>query len=85
MIPKTNKQKSYRFEMYFCVGGVTEPTEDNSARENYVFDGEYHTVEVPMDSFKTHSGEMLSLRFDYFATAAAGDVMYVKSVTFVKK
>ena len=85
MIPKTNKHKSYRFEMYFCTGDVTEPTEDNVARDNYVFDGEYHTLEVPMSAFATHSGEMHNLRYDFFSVAEAGDVIYLKSVTFVKK
>ncbi|MBP1587203.1 MAG: hypothetical protein ILO53_02225 [Clostridia bacterium] len=80
MIPASNKRRSYDFEMYLRIGGVDEYTEDNSARGRYVCDGEFHTLTVPLSTFRTAQGTMLSLRFDYFSKAAEGDVMYLKSV-----
>ncbi len=85
MIPKSNKLPSYRYEMYFCVGNVADPTEDNVARGRLKKDGQYHTLQVPMSDFATASGKMIMLRFDYFAECATGDVIYVKNIRLVEK
>ena len=85
MIPKSNNLASYRFEMYFCTGSVTDPTEDNCARGSMKKDGEYHIINVPMSKFKTHDGKMIMLRFDYFSECVAGDVIYIKSIKLVRK
>ncbi|MBQ7445209.1 MAG: hypothetical protein IJS71_04625 [Clostridia bacterium] len=83
MVPASNRLSNYRLEIYLCAGEVKNPTEENCARAKLVKDGEYHTVTVPMSAFKTNKGRLLTLRFDYFAEAAAGDVLYVKSFRFV--
>ena len=84
MIPETNKRSAYTLEMYLCAGNVTAPTEDNAVRAEYTADGGYHTAEIPMSSFKTHEGALRALRYDYFAAADAGDVLYVRSAAFIK-
>ena len=84
MIPETNKRSAYTLEMYLCAGNVTAPTEENAVRAEYIADGGYHTIEIPMSSFKTHEGALKALRYDYFAAADAGDVFYVRSAAFIK-
>ena len=84
MIPETNKRSAYTLEMYLCAGNVTAPTEENAVRAEYIADGRYHTIEIPMSSFKTHEGALKALRYDYFAAADAGDVFYVRSAAFIK-
>ncbi len=84
MIPEANAKSSYTLEMYLCAGSVRTPTEENVVRSEYTADGVYHTVKIPMSSFRTHEGAIGALRYDYFAAAAEGDVLYVRSVAFVK-
>lgn len=84
MVPASNSRASYSFEAYLCAGAVTAPTEDNAYRGGYICDGGYHTLEIPLSGFKTHDGVITSLRYDYFAAAEDGDVLFVRSISFIK-
>ena len=85
MIPEENKDLVYMCELYFCVGDVTGPTEENCVRKGLVKDGKYHRLAVPMDEFGTHTGVIHALRFDFFATCRAGDILYIKGLKLLKK
>lgn len=82
MIPTTNAYDTYSYEMFLCAGSTTFAVSDKSVRGEWIKDGEYHTLTIPLEGLDFWQGKINSIRFDYFNVANPADVFYVKSITF---
>lgn len=58
--------------------------EPNSLRPSIVADGEYHTIRLELAGQSFWHDDFYAMRFDFFNSADAGDVMYLQSVKLVK-
>lgn len=84
MIPTTNKQNSYIAELFLCTGSTMNAEGGKSVRTQVVADGEYHTVEIKVAGLAFWSGNINTIRFDFFDACGVGDVMYVRSIELTK-
>ena len=82
MIPATNGRYDYGCEFFLCAGEQTAPEGGKSVKGEYIRDGQYHTLEIPLAGLDFWSGKINSVRFDYFNESADGDVFYLKSIRF---
>lgn len=80
MLPMTNSKSSYTFVMFLSAGEVTDFNEANTVKETLVRDGKYHTIKIRVPKSKCQ-GDLHKIRFDPFHRAAAGDIMYIKSIS----
>jgi len=88
MVPTTNKEKSSKCipEFYVYTGSTSmSASQSNKAvyspPSNYVIDGEYHRMEVPLSSLEYWSGDINRIRFDFFSKCSKGDMIYIKSIS----
>lgn len=79
MIPEENANSGYSTDLFICAGDTTVPDGNKRVRENLIKDGEYHTLEVDLSKLSYWKGKINEIRFDYFDSCAAGDVIYLKS------
>lgn len=84
MIPKDNALSSYQSDIFICAGDVLSPNGDARLRVNLMADGEYHVLEVKLSNSRYWTGDIHSIRFDYFDASQEGDVMYVRSISLSK-
>lgn len=82
MIPTTNSRGNYNTDLFICAGSYAEAAEGCRVRQALVRDGQWHTLTVNLSGQSFWSGNLNMLRFDFFDVAGAGDVMYVKSISF---
>ena len=82
-IPATNSRSAYGCEFFLCAGDVKNPTGGISVHGEYICDGEYHTLEIPLTGLDFWKGEIHSVRFDHFNECDDGDVLYLRSIRFV--
>lgn len=83
MIPTGNAEGSYTGQLFLCTGDNTHAKEEFSVRYEYIADGQFHTVAIPVSSFDFWSGQINSIRFDYFNSAEKGDVIYVRNISLI--
>ena len=83
MIPTTNSRQSYWGELFLCSGKWTE-TEAGISKEipEMKADGQWHTIEIDLTA-SFWSGDIHSIRLDFFNECEAGDVMYIKNISLV--
>lgn len=81
MLPTTNSKTAYQCDLFLCVGDTQTPAEKVRVRANLICDGEYQALEIDMSKLSFWSGEISQIRFDYFDSCAAGDVMYITSIS----
>ncbi len=81
MIPEENGRIFYECDIFPCAGSIAMPDGNARIRESLITDGEYHVLEVDLSAYAFWSGDVHSIRFDYFDFSEDGDVMYIKSVT----
>ena len=84
MIPATNKSGACAGELFLCAGDTVNAEAGKSVALNYVADGAYHTVEVELSSLEFWSGEINSIRFDFFNSGEVGDKIFIKSIRLEK-
>ncbi|MBQ8407871.1 MAG: hypothetical protein IJY39_03310 [Clostridia bacterium] len=84
MIPTTNANSSSSCQLFTCTGEQTSATGSMAISGSLIKDGQYHTLTINVGSYAFWQGKINQLRFDFFNTAAVGDVMYVKSVKLVE-
>ena len=84
MIPETNKSGACTGELFLCVGETVNAEAGKSVALNYIADGAYHTVEVELSSLEFWSGEINSIRFDFFNSGEVGDKIFIKSIRLEK-
>ena len=80
MIPTTNSTDDYQCDLFLCVGDVLAPAEAVRVRKDLVCDGDYQLLEIDVSRLPFWSGDINQIRFDFFDEAAAGDVMYIRSI-----
>ena len=80
MIPTSNSKSNYIAELFLCTGSTMNAEGGKSVRTQVVADGEYHTAEIKVSNLNFWSGNINTIRFDYFDSCAEGDVMYVQSI-----
>ena len=81
MIPVDNAKPSYQSDIFICTGNIKAPDGNARIRVNLIKDGQYHVLEVDLANNPYWNGDINLIRFDYFDNSAAGDVMYVKSIS----
>ena len=79
MIPSTNAQAEYFCEIFLCAGATVNPTAGMSKSFKLTADGQFHTVTLDLSALDYWTGNVNLIRVDYFSTASAGDVFYLKS------
>ena len=86
MIPETNALSKYSSSIYYSTSDHPGIVGDRVVSSGtLVADGQYHTMTFNFAGKAQWTGEIASLRFDYFQNAPVdGDVMYVKRITFIK-
>jgi len=82
MVPVTNGRFDYGCEFFLCTGDTLYPEGGKSVRGEYICDGEYHTMEIPLTGLDFWSGKINAVRYDYFNESMDGDVFYLKSIRF---
>ncbi|MBR5446540.1 MAG: hypothetical protein IKV57_10465 [Clostridia bacterium] len=80
MIPATNGRFDYGCEFFLCTGDSLYPEGGKSVRGEYICDGQYHTLEIPLTGLDFWSGKINAIRYDYFNESMDGDVFYLKSI-----
>lgn len=70
------------FEVFLCAGSTVYPEAGKSVTGSYVYDGQYHTIEISLDGLSFWNGQINSIRYDYFGTCSAGDEIFIRSITF---
>ena len=82
MIPTTNSTTSYIPDLFLSTGELIGASSKARYRpsSNYVVDGQYHTLEIPVSTLDYWSGQVNKIRFDFFTKCAAGDVIYIRSI-----
>lgn len=83
-LPTTNSIARNQAEIFLCSGNYKVPTAGASVVFPVTKSGEYVTKTVDLSSTSFWSGDIYGLRFDFFCSASAGDVCYLKSVTLCK-
>ncbi len=81
MVPEETSSVATTMQIFFCTGDVTQPSESYQTVLNLVCDGEYHTLTIQLSNFSFWTGDIHTLRIDYFNRCNAGDIMYIKSIT----
>ena len=79
MVPETCAQDLYAMELFLCSGSVTGATAGISTVVELVADGEWRTVRVDLGATGYWSGEIHSIRMDFFSSCEAGDFMFVRN------
>lgn len=78
-IPKTNRKDDYNGELFLCAGQYYNPTGGVSVHFDLIFDGEWHTVRIPLPT-SVWSGEVHQLRLDFFNGCERGDEFHLQSI-----
>ncbi len=81
MVPKGNSPSSTDYQMFFCVGEITQANAAYQVRQRLTRDGEYHTLTVDLSKLSYWTGVIHSIRMDYFDASETGDIIYIKSIT----
>jgi len=81
MIPTDNARASYQCDVFVCAGGVNLPDPNCRVRANLVKNGQFCRLEIDLSQYGFWVGNLNALRFDFFDVAAAGDRIYLRSVT----
>ena len=70
-------------KMYLCAGNITVATEDCAKGWQWQNDGLWHDYLIDLSSLSAWTGNVNSIRFDFFdGTTAADSVLYLRSVEF---
>lgn len=71
-------------KMYFCPGSITGATEDCAKGWQWNNDGLWHDYIIDLSGISTFTGNLNSIRFDYFdGTTAAGSELWLRSIRFL--
>ncbi len=76
-------------QIFICLGDVKVPEEIKSVIVSLTFDGEYNTATVNLSALYYWTGDINSIRIDYFnrtsgdSFAADGDTMFIQSIKLV--
>ncbi len=81
MLPETNSKASDVLVLFLSAGDQINFDDSYTVKGTVVRDGEYHTLSIKVPKNKCQ-GEMYNIRFDPFTAATAGDIMYIKSISF---
>ena len=79
MIPTTNAQPSYETQLFLCAGDIKAPAAEAAVTGTLIADGQYHTLQISVKDLDFWQGLIHMVRFDYFSSSTAGDVVYVKA------
>lgn len=80
MIPSSNGLSYYGYEFFLCSGIVKEPQAGISVRGEYICDGNYHSVTIPLHELSFWDGKINKIRFDFFNETLSGDVVYIRNM-----
>ena len=84
MVPTTNGEKSSRCipDFFLCTGERQSASSKACYRpnSNWIIDGEWHTMEVPVSTLDYWTGSINKIRFDFFSNCSAGDKIYIRSI-----
>lgn len=79
MVPESCAYDRYDMELFLCSGSVKGATAGISTFVELVADGEWHTVRVDLGATGHWSGNIHSIRMDFFSACEAGDFMFVRN------
>ncbi len=83
MIPTTNAETAYETQLFLCSGDIAAPAAEAAVTGTLIVDGQYHTLQIPVKDLDFWSGLIHMIRFDYFSSPTANDVVFVKAFRFV--
>ncbi len=83
MIPSGNELSSYSAQLFFSCdeSGISE---EMSERVKLKKDGRYHEIKIKLKNKDYWSGDLTSIRFDFFDECEKGDLFYIESITLNK-
>ena len=81
MLPMSNSKSGDTLVLFISAGEFSDYKETNTVKGTIVRDGEYHTLKIRVPKTK-FQGDLHKIRFDTFTSAAAGDIMYIKNISF---
>lgn len=84
MIPENNANPNYAMELFLCAGDTLHATAGRSVTTILSPpDGQWKKIRISLCDSEYWSGEIHSVRIDYFSSCSMGDVLYIKSVNFI--
>lgn len=84
MLPETNSKEKYTCTLYFETLSNKGYNEKKTVYDYFIADGEYHTLILQMSKNELWTGDINTLRFDYFQNGCTtDDVIYIKNISFV--
>lgn len=82
-IPDSVRTSKLSGNFYYVCGDITVPTAGyETSIYSLLKNGEYCSITIDMNAKGNWSGLIKGLRVDYFTDAAAGDTIYIDSITF---
>ena len=84
MIPTSNSASAYTLQLFTCTGEQSSPSGSMVLTGALKADGQYHTLKLDLAGCAFWQGKIHQLRLDFFAAAAVGDVIYLKSFKLVE-
>lgn len=84
MIPETNSNINYTMELFLCAGNTLHATAGRSVTTIIgPPDGQWKKIRISLCDSEYWTGEIHSIRMDYFASCSMGDMLYIRSVNFI--
>lgn len=83
--PADTSARAVDFQMFICVGDVTSPSPQYQVKQRLIKDGEYHTLTIDVSALSYWTGDIHTLRMDFFDQSETGDTMYIKSIRLIRK
>ena len=83
MIPTTNAGTSYETQLFLCAGDIKAPAAEAAVTGTLIADGQYHTLQISVKDLDFWQGLIHMIRFDYFSSSSANDVVFVKAFRLV--
>ncbi len=80
MVPADTSSAAVNLQVFLCVGDITTPDATHQVMLPIKRDGEFHTLTVSLSSLSYWTGDIHTVRVDFFDQATVGDVMYIQSI-----
>lgn len=71
--------------MFLCAGEVQNADAKYQVMSRITKDGAYHTISIDLTQLSYWTGDVNSIRVDFFDQSEVGDTMYIKSIKLIEK
>lgn len=83
--PADTSSKAINLQVFLCAGEVQNADAKYQVMSRITKDGEYHTLSIDLTKLSYWTGDVNSIRVDFFDQSEVGDTMYIKSIKLIEK